>query len=494
MDEMQLAQAVAAGVAMALGQKGGRYAYGTKAPAVPFNPNQIHGPNGLFGVAGIDNNVLALRIAPEGISSVLKAFPTNETNPLYPYITGFIEDAGDSEPSDRCSTCVSGEIEACLQTAQFGYICRETKTLEPSRLIERVNSGEVDLILVNDVLGVGTDAMAAIRNYDRDTVLKVETVRAMLEVGMLFQNVLAPMYWTGNPANNIGDGYMEFPGLDILIGTNKVDAITGAECQALDSDVKDFGYQHINTVVDGTFAIVRALSYLEQYVYWNAQKQHLLPVEWVWVMRPELWYELTEIWPLAYLTSRNLVIPASNTNFLDATRINDERDRMRQIGNEYLTVNGRTHRVILDSGIFEHNNANDNNLEPGQVASDIYLVPLTYLGNRDATFLQYMDYRAAIPEWNAVGANRLSSTYWTDDGRFRWTVEQRKFCYTISGSVQPRIILKTPQLAGRLNHVMCTPLQHFRDWNPDSDYFYKGGVSIRNWTPYYSDWNLPGQA
>lgn len=486
MDELQLAQAVATGVAMALGQKG-KFAYGTKAPVVPFNPNQMHGPNGLFGIAGIDNNVLSLRIAPQGISEVLKAYPTNETNPLYPYITGFI-DSGDDQPANRCSTCPSGETEACLQTAQFGYICHETKTLEPSKLIERVNSGEVDLTLVNDILGIG-DVMAALRSYDKNTILQIATAWAMLEVGMLFQNTLCPLYWTGNPANNIGDGYMEPPGLDILIGTNKVDAITGAECKALDSDVKNFNYQLITTVVGNTFAIVRALSYLEEYVHQNASRQHLLPVEWVWVMRPELWYELTEIWPVAYLTSRNIVIPAGNTNFLDATRINDMRDQMR--ADKILMVNGRPHGVIEDSCIFVHDSGNDANLAAGEFASDIYLVPLTYLGNRDATFIQYMDYRAAIPEWNAAGANRLTNTYWTDDGRFRWTWEQLKFCYTISASVQPRIILKVPQLAGRLNHVKYVPAQIFRDWNPDSDYFYKGGVSLRNWTPYYSDWNLP---
>ena len=179
MNELELAQAVAMGVAQAMGQK----RYGTKAPAVPFNPNQMHGPWGLFGVAGADSNVLSLRIAPTGISSVLKASPSVEMNPLYPYITGFIQDEDDSEPTNRCSTCISGETEACYQTAQFGYICRETNTLEPSRLIERSNAGDVNLSLVNDILGIGGDAMAAMRNYNRNTILNIQTAWAMLEVG-----------------------------------------------------------------------------------------------------------------------------------------------------------------------------------------------------------------------------------------------------------------------------------------------------------------------
>lgn len=483
MDELQLAQAVAAGVAQAIGK-----GYGRKAPAVPFNPNQFHGPNGLFGVAGADNNVLSLRIAPMGISSVLRAAPTVEYNPLYPYITGFVNDNLTAEPGNRCSTCPSGETEACYQTAQFGYVCRESQTLEPSELIRRTNAGDLNLTLINDILGFPNDVMAAVRAGNSNAILNIQTLWAMLEIGMLFQMALVPMYWQGNPANNIGNGYMEFPGLDILIGTNKVDAITGAECPALDSDVKDFNYANVNTVVGNSFAIVRALSYLEQYVYMNAMGQSLLPVEWVWVMRPELWYELTEVWPTAYLTTRNIVLPAGNTNFMDATRLNDMRDQMRE--GEFLWVNGRRHDVVLDTGIFENNNANNQNLAAGQFASNIYLVPLTYLGGRPGTYIEHMDYRNIRGEVNAANGN-VATNNWTDDGRFRWVTEQLKFCYTISGSVEPRVILKVPQLAGRLNNVMYVPTQHFRDWNQDSNYFYKGGVSIRNWNPYYSDWNAP---
>ena len=47
-------------------------------------------------------------------------------------------------------------------------------------------------------------------------------------------------------------------------------------------------------------------------------------------MRPELWYELTNVWPIAYLTTRNIVLPAGNTNMIDATRVKDDMDAMRE--------------------------------------------------------------------------------------------------------------------------------------------------------------------
>lgn len=483
MDDKQLqtviSQAVAAGITAGLGNK----AVGRKAPATTVTTNLIHGPGGIFGIAGLDNQVISARITPRGISAYLPVFGSVYTNPLFPFITGVEEDAG-AEPDTECETCLSGEIEGCIQTATFGRICRETKTLAPNEVIERVNSGEVDLQLMNDILGFADDNMAAIRNYDRNSLLNIATATAMIIVGILLQNKLVPMVWQGDPVNNVGTGYMEFPGLDLLIGTGKVDAVTNTACPALDSDVKEFNYQNLNTVdAAGNFLIVRLLEYMEAYLFHNATRMNLWPVDWAVVMRPECWYELCNVWPIAYLTTRGLNLPAGNTNTILGNDVAARRDDM--MAGQFLDLNGRRHPVILDDGIFEFNNVNDANVPAGSFASNIYIVPLTYLGNRPATFWQYKDYRAAAPD---IRMARLVDEIWTDDGRFMWTKERAKWCYTLSGKVEPRILLKTPQLAGRLNHVLYTPAQHFRVHDQDSDYFYKGGVAYRTAPSYYSEW------
>lgn len=486
MDDKQLqsiiSQAVAAGVQAGLGA-GQKTAFGRKAPATTVTTNLIHGPGGIFGMAGLDNQVISARVTPRGISAYLPVFGTVYTNPLFPFITGVEESEGD-EPDTECETCLSGEIEGCIQTATFGRICRETKTLAPNEVIERVNAGEVDLQLMNDILGFGDDNMAAIRNYDRGRLLQIATATAMIIVGILLQNKLVPMWWQGDPANNVGTGYAEFPGLGLLVGTGKVDAVTNVACPALDSDVKEFAYQNINTVdAAGNFLIVRLLEYMEAYLFHNATRMNLWPTEWAVVMRPECWYELCNIWPIAYLTTRGFAIPAGNTNVINASEISNRRDEM--MTGQFLFLNGRQHPVILDDGVFEYNSANDQNLNAGEFANDIFMIPLTYLGNRPATFIQYKDYRAAAPELQTA---RLVDEIWTDDGRFLWTKEREKWCYTLSGKIEPRILLKTPQLAGRLNHVMYIPAQHFRVADQDSDYFYKGGVSHRTPVTYYSEW------
>lgn len=476
-------QAVAAGVSAGL-TNGKKAAFGLKAPANTVTTNLIHGPGGIFGMAGLDNQVISARVAPKGIAAALPVFPTVNTNPLFPYITGIEEDAGD-EPQTECATCLSGEIEGCIETACFGRVCRETKTLAPNEIIERVNSGEVDLQLVNDILNFSEDPFRALPELDRNTLLNIATATAMLVVGVLLQNKLVPMWWQGNPANNVGTGYAECPGLGMMIATGHQDAISGALCPALDSDVKEFNYQLINSVDGaGNFRIVQYLSQLDAYLYHNADRMSLRPVTWAICMRPECWYELCQVWPIAYLTTRGFTLPAGNTNFIDSSRVRDMMDEMQE--GMFLYINGRRHPVITDDGIFEYNSGNDANVPMGSFASDIYMVPLTYLGNRPATFLQHKDYRMAGPDLRLA---RLTDDIWTDNGRFMWTTETLKWCYTLSGKVEPRIILKTPQLAGRINHVMYTPLQHLRSFDQDSDYFYKGGVDHRTAQTYYSLWN-----
>lgn len=478
-----ISQAVAAGVSSGLAN-GKRSAFGMKAPATTITTNLIHGNGGIFGIPGLDNQVISGRITPRGIAAYLPVFGTVFTDPLFPYITGIEEDAGD-EPDTECETCLSGEIEGCITTAQFGRVCRETKTLAPNDVINRINTGEVDLQLVNDIMGFPGDPLRAVQEADRNTLLNVATATAMMVVGALIQNVLVNWWWQGNPANNVGTGYAEPPGLDMTIATGHVDAITGTTCPALDSDVKEFNYQDITTVdAGGNFLIVRLLEYLEAYLYHNAQRMNLGPVSWAVCMRPECWYELCNVWPIAYLTTRGLALPASNTNVINASEVTARRDEMME--GQFLFINGRRHPVILDDGIYEYNSTNDANLAAGEFASNIYMVPMTYLGNRPATFLQYKDYRAAGRDLSLA---RLTDEIWTDNGRFMWTTERNKWCYTLSGKIEPRIILKTPQLAGRLDHVKYTPAQHFRSPDQDSDYFFKGGVPYRTPTSYYSLWN-----
>lgn len=483
----QFADALAMALGATFGTPSIDMAYGLKAPGTTPTGNLIHGPGGIFGAVSSDERVISGRIAPQGISSYLAAAPSVYTHPVFNYITG-IEQSGD-EPSVECDTCVSTVIQGCAQVAPFGFLCRETKTLTPNRVIERINQGEIDLRLVNDILGTQPgEIFQAIRSYNMNTILQVATALAMLEIGAVAQLKLMEMTWQGNPANNVGTGYMEFPGLDILISRNKVDANTGATCEALYSDVKDFNYQNVNAQdVNGNFLVVRQLRAMEAYLQHNAVRMGFMPVKWIYAMRPETWQELSNIWPLAEWMTRNVTMGNGLNLNLDAARVDDAVRAMRQ--GMSLAINGREHDVVTDDGIFESNSTNDANVPAGSFASSIYMIPVTVRGGQlRSTRFEHKDYRQAAPEINMA---HLQDFVWSDDGRFLWTVERIKWCYTLSLKIEPRIILQVPQLAGRLDHVMITPEQHFRSPFQESDYFMKGGVSERQSPSFWSDWNLP---
>lgn len=474
MSNNALIDALAEALAPALAKKSA-----TGTPTSYYN----HGTNGLFAQQGINQDVIATVVRPTGMLEVLPAYATVYTNPYFAYLTGFRADTGD-EPSTACADCVvAGLAKACYQTAQFGRYCRETRELDIERVAELVNRGEeTGLRLVNPVLG---DVNAFSPSLTRQNFFASEIARAMVEVGVSFERVLGPQIWQGNPANNIGAGYAEFPGLDILIATGKVDAFTNTSCPSLNPDIKDFNYQD---VCSGTPSIVHTMTYMARYLKKNASTMGMDPVGWVIAMREELFYELTACWPCSYLSYRCSVTDGANIDpvpSFDTAQAVAMRDAMRE--GKYLLIDGMRWRVVLDDGIAEDTNVNNANLQPGEFASDIYFIPMTVRSNFQATYLEYFDFSQAQETVNFAGLNNIFKI--TDAGKFIWNTSWVNNCFLIRGVIRPRIILLTPQLAGRITNVKYTPLQHTRQPFPTDGYFVDGGVYSTTTPPtLYSEW------
>lgn len=441
--------------------------------------NLPYGTNGIFGACGSNQQVVNAHVVPQGLDPLLPVRPSVYVQELYPYFTGVRED-GDDEPSTGCANCPGGVIKSCYQTATIGRICRETQTLEINDLFKRTNRGQFDdLVFMGQLLGDSN--FNAVQ--DSTTILQTATEAQMGVVAVMHQRKLSQMLWQGNPANNVGTGYMEFPGIDMLVNTGKVDAKTGTACPALDSDVKDFNYNDIDGIaVD----IVHYISWIEHFCRHNADRMGLMPVEWVVVMRPELWQELSAVWPCRYLTHR-----CANDAGTNVTVINDDANvRMRDAMREgmFIWINGRRYQVVTDDGIYENDSTNNANLDAGEFASDIYFLPIRFMGNNPALYWEHMDYRAAAPD--TAFLNGKQDFWWSDDGRFFWVIEQQSYCYLIRAKIEPRIVLRTPHIAGRLQNVKYAPLQHLRSPFPESDYHADGGQYSRSaWASWYSEWN-----
>jgi len=131
-------------------------------------------------------------------------------------------------------------------------------------------------------------------------------------------------------------------------------------------------------------------------------------------------------------------------------------------------------------------------LSPGEFASDLYFVPLVAKG-MPSVFLEYVDFND--PLMQMPSEIKTHGQWWpTDGGRYLWTMEQMRYCFKIMGKLEPRLILRTPQLAGKIQNIKYSPLQVIRDWNPESPYYAGGGDSSYTTPPtYYSEWNEPQQ-
>jgi hypothetical protein len=433
----------------------------TKTPAGVHTAIRLHGSSGIF-TGGLEREVITAHVRPYGLASQLPALPSVSEDPRFASITGFTATVG-AEPANACDDAPYGFMKGCNLTARFGMLRRDTNTIEMDKVMLKLHRGDfTDLVLKGRLLGL-TDLIPS--GLNESQVLDIITMAEMVIVGVNTERAIGHYTWQGT--RTVGT---EWAGLDVQIATGQIDADTSVACPALDSDIKNFNYHALDS------SIVEIVGSMEWYLNNNATTMGLDPVEWVICMNPNLWFELSSVWPCAYNTNRCVNGLASSSQLvLDGRENTRDRDAMRQ--GMYLDINGRRYKVVLDTNIFEHNNINNANLKAGEYAGSLYMIPLTIVGNFPVTYREYVDYRQASSNINLL--NGKEEFFWTDNGMYSWAIEQIKWCYKMSLKTEQRIILRTPQLAGRVDAIKYTPTQHLRDSDPASPYFKDGGVSIR---------------
>ena len=437
----------------------------------------LHGPGGLLATTGVEADLFSTIVRPSGLQQVLIALPEVYMHPLFGFVTG-VSEAGGDEPSTRCGDCREpGLLKVCDQAAPFGRVCVESHELEVGRLGQRNDRSELfDFRLMNNPLL--NDVFTPEQAVGVNGLLSNEIKKQFFLMGTEFQRKLGPMLYTGNPANNVGTGYMEFYGLESLVGTGKVDAITGTACPSLDSDIKDFAY---SDVCSGDKDIVQYMTYMYRTRKALAEDTGLAPVNLVWVMREPLFYELTACWPCSYSTYRCLGASEATPLTLSSETMLRMRDEMRS--GKFLYIDGEQVPVITDSAIPEYSSATNGHLHDGQFSSDIYLLPLTVLNGIRVLYLQHFDYRANLGQLQVPDLNQRY--WWTDGGKFLWTYTNVNFCFKLKTTIEPRLILRTPQLAGRLQNVVYEPLQHTREPFPANGYWVDGGKTYTSTRSIY---------
>jgi len=439
----------------------------TKALAGTMTANKLHGTDGLWTCVS-ERDIVTAHIRPTGIANILPFDANVDEDPRYGVLTGYTAASG-TEPTNACDDAPSGFVKGCKLTARFGMLRRDTQEIEINKVMLRLNRKDfTDLRQRGRVLGLSNMSP---QNVDERGIFNIVTKSEMVTAAVLAERELVSQLWQGT----WGAG-TQFPGLDSLIATGQVDADLNVACGALDSDVKDFAYDDVE---GGGRSIVEYISMLEFYLFFNATRMGFMPATWVWVMRPELWQILTQVWPCQYNTDKcaSAVIGAASRVVIDGRENVAQRDSMRE--NMTLEVNGRSYSVVVDDGIYEANSSNDNHLAMGEFASTIYFVPLTVTGGFPVTIRQYIDYRHSFFDANVALLNNRQD-FWSDDGIYLWAIQQINYCYKLALKTEQRIILMTPHLAGKIQNIKYAPLQHLRSMDPSSPYWADGGVSLRD--------------
>lgn len=453
----------------------------------PISVGYSHGPGGLLTFPGVDPTVFHTVMGNSSLLGQLPTMPSVYTNPTYFTITGVQGDVG-NEKDEVCDDApTAGLMKGCMLTSVFGRYERATPELEINRLGQRNDRADpLDLALVGSPIAsagiFNTGAQSAAAPGD---VLVNEVSRKFWERNVSLWRLMSRQLWNGTPVNNsAGGGYKEMTGFSVLINTGHIDAETGQACPAMDSIISNFSYGSVST--SGT-AIVGALVAMYHEAYRRAELTGVLPVRWVLVMRSQLFYEVTAVWPCAYLSYRCNLSGTSATEFIDAQDAVRFRDEMR--AGRYLLIDGVRVEVVLDDGITELDGNNSGGSFPGGCfASDIYLIPMSVVGGRSVTFMEYFDYGNPSAQ-SAIGDNLVLAR---QEGAFLTVTRQTNWCIVWQTKVEPRLIMRTPWLAARLQNVVYCPVIHERTSFPDDPYFVNGGKTYRNGgegPSYFNIWN-----
>lgn len=466
--------------------------------ATPRSGGYAHGAYGLMSAPGMSRDVINAMILPQlGLIRRLPSRSSNEDYAVYAIVTGQTAASGTFNGTNSAGVCgdppTAGLLKLCKQAYRFGRQAIMTPVIELDRVGRMNNRAEFnDYRLVGAPYGESIPGAPTVPgNGGIRDALNYEVAKVSYELAVDWLRNFGPFLYTGNRTNNTGGGMiLEYNGLNALINTGYRDADTGVLCPRADSLVRSFASRNVKTSAAANDGIVTTITGIDAHMRVRAQQMGLAPVHWVLVMRPELFYQLTEVWPCAYNTYRcdgTTGISSSQPVVNDAMKLQEQRTEMR--GNwdartgQFLWIDGVKREVVLDDTIPE------TALAGGAFNSDIYWVPLAVIGGFQATYLEYFNYDS--PQGAMAAAKVLApgdSYFTTDGGRFLWHKRPPTgYCVQAQVKAEPRLVLRTPQIAARLTNVAYTPWQHFDDWSTASNvyYFLNGGSTGHGVVPSF---------
>lgn len=466
-------------------KEAGGVGYKHDATGTPATIGYVHGPGGWLTYPGVDPDVFSTVVGFQpSLLSIVPAQGSVYNSPVYQVLTSIGADSG-AEPTTVCGPApIGGVMAGGKVTAPFGLYKRQTRELNIARMgLRNDRADPTDVRLLGNPTG-GTPWTDP--GFNQGSILTNDLDTALFERAVAFHRLLSRQVWTGNPSNNVytatGTAYAEMAGLEKLINTGYRDAETGSALPSLDPYIRDFGKRRIDDGTNGA-GLVNEVTYMVRNLKLLAETTGLDPVRWALFMRQGLFYELTKVWPCSYFTTVcNIPGTGAYQQVVDNGDIIAMRDRMRT--GSFLIVDGVEVPVITDGGITEYTSANLSGISRGCFNSDIFYLPLSVLGGRRTIYLEYFEY--TNPSINSVLGTGMFIGRTFSNGAFFETMDQTNGCFYLQAQIAPRLVVRTPWLAGRITNVQYCPLQHQRDPFPTDPYFVGGGQTTRQGPSLYN--------
>jgi hypothetical protein len=423
---------------------------------------QWYPQGGLFTRPGVDPRVIsAVPALMGGMLARLYAGVSEIIQPEYDIITG-VDDASGSNPSDYCGTPpTAGWVKVGTHRASFGKFFMGSEKITLNESGGMVNRADVNREFINNVAQQSPLLPDVLRAPDLNTFVGLFIYRFGINALRQMNRVL----FSGSVANTGGNaetGFIkEFDGFDALIKTNYTDLETGNPMPAADSIIEDFASADATVSSNGIVELMANVLYRLRAL---ASDTGMEPVTIELAMRKDMFHALTAVWPCSYLTDGCAV----TSNDGERVNINAEtqiqmRDDMRR--GQYLWLNGEQIRVNLEDGIEQTTSG------PG-FSSTIYFIPVTAAGERITYVEGFNQANSQVQEF----VNLSDARYRTSNGGF-WaaTTNQTAFCYELLFAAQPRLIMRAPFLAARIENVVYKLDNGYSRSSYPTEPYYEGG-------------------
>lgn len=443
-----------------------------------------HGPSGggtsstqagLFSDGRIRPQRFSAMARPRTFLQELPLIASDVFNELTEIVTGQLADSGTDADGFCGNPPIPGNLKVMAQNRLFGnYFIKSNLNAIPL-VGQRLNYSDVPA----EILNAGPSEFPYMPEpaFYQFTDSRSQLGFEFYKMGTSLERSTTKILWNGIAGANgtQGDGwFLEPAGLDSLVKTGYVDAITLAAAPAADSDVINWGGGDIggNTTTGANFVETVHDQYYARVDL--AEQLGMGGTVFAFVMRKELFRKATEVWACSYATYRCRTNATAGLP-VESSGMEIQTLRNEMVNGQYLLIDGQPVPVIFDEGIAQERfTANPVNV----LQSDMYLMPLSWNG-RPLTYMQYfkMDNPYAVEFATYVNPNKVK---FVNNGLFAVAERDNGFCMEYLLATRMRPILETPFLAGRIDNITYSYSASTRVADPATTYLYKNGGRTYN--------------